>query len=208
MEPILPFLKSVETWGPSLAIRNSLFWFPLLEAIHVMGLAMVFGTILIVDLRALGVASYQRRFNVLSDELLKWTWAAFVLTAATGVLMFMANPVVYAENTFFRIKLVLLALAGANMMVFQFTVGRNAATWGEARSAPLVGKIACTLSLVLWISIIFMGRFIGFTTTGQAAKAEPPPAAADVNFDDFLSGGDAPPPAPPEGGTPAAPPAP
>jgi hypothetical protein len=207
MEAIMPLLKSIEVWGPSLAIRNSLFLFPMFEAIHVMGLAMVFGTIVVVDLRALGVASSQRRFNVLSDELLKWTWAAFVLTAATGVLMFLANPVVYAENTFFRVKLALLALAGANMMVFQFTVGRTAATWGEARSAPLVGKIACTLSLVLWISIIFMGRFIGFTTTGAAAKAEPPAAAADVNFDDFL-GGDAPPSAPPGAAAPAAPPAP
>ena len=205
MDALMPLLKGIEVWGPSLAIRNSLFWFPLLEAVHVMGLAMVFGTIVVVDLRALGVASYQRRFNIVSDELLRWTWAAFVLTAMTGVLMFMANPVVYAGNTFFRIKLALLALAGVNMMVFQFTVGRSAATWGEARSAPLVGKVACTLSLVLWVSIIFMGRFIGFTTTGQAAKEEPA-AAAGVNFDDFLSG-DAPAPPGAAPAPPAAPPA-
>ena len=84
-------------------------------------------------------------------------------------------------------------LAGVNMAVFHLASHRTIHLWDEKPSAPPAGKIAAVLSLTLWLSIIVMGRLIGFTTT-QKAHVEPPPA--DVNFDDFLSGGpDAPPPA-------------
>jgi len=197
-------LKSLEETGVAKGIRDSLFWFPVLEAVHVMGLALVFGSILVIDLRALGFASANRPFAKMSEDILKWTWAAFVVTAITGVLMFVTNARVYAENTFFLIKMVLLALAGANMLAFQFTAGRTAHQWGEGPTAPPIGKLAAALSLVLWISIIFMGRAIGFTTTGKAVEAAPPPASVD--FDDFLGGGGDAPPAPPAPGpAPAAP---
>jgi hypothetical protein len=192
---INPFLKSLEATGVAASIRDSLFLFPVIEAIHVIGIALVFGTILIIDLRALGLASIGRRFDRMSADLMKWTWAAFVLTAITGALMFVTNAQVYTGNLFFQIKLALLALAGANMLLFQLTAGRTVNDWCEAPTAPTVGKVAATVSLILWISIIFMGRMIGFTITGAAVQ-EPPPSS--VNFDDFLSGDPgAGPPAPP-----------
>ena len=190
---LMPLLKSLEDAGVAKAIRDSLFWFPVLEAVHVMGLALVFGSIMVIDLRALGVASANRPFAKMSSDILKWTWATFALTALTGALMFITNARVYAENGFFQVKLVLLALAGINMAVFQFTAGRTEHQWGEGPTAPPVGKLTAALSLLLWISIIFVGRAIGFTTTGKAVEAAPPPA--NVDFDDFLGGGptDAPP---------------
>jgi hypothetical protein len=155
----------------------------------------VFGTIAIIDLRMLGFASTRRSVKRMFSDLLKWTWAAFALTAATGLLMFITNAGVYYHNTLFRTKMVLLMLAGLNMLVFELTAGRSIHRWDSAPSAPRAGKAAAALSLVLWITIIFVGRWIGFTTT-RATPVTPP---ADVNFDDLFPGT-------PDGGAPEAPP--
>ena len=185
---IVPFLKSLEASGVAVSIRNSLIFFPMLEAVHVMALALVFGTIVVIDIRVLGFASAHRPFGKMSTDILKWTWAAFAVSILTGSLMFSTNAQVYANNTFFRIKVVLLVIAGLNMLIFHLTAGRTAHHWGEPQTtAPRIAKATAALSLVLWISIIFMGRLIGFTTTGQAAKEAPAPAA-NVDFDSFLSG--------------------
>ncbi len=183
---ISAWLKRLEETGLAAGIRDSLYIFPVLESVHVMALSVVFGTIVIVDLRALGIASAQRPFARLSSELLRITWAAFAVAALTGTLMFMTNARVYASNTSFRIKMVLLVIAGLNMALFHLTAGRSIARWDRAPSAPGFGKVTATLSLVVWIAVIFAGRVIGFTTTGAQARQAAPPAE---NFDDFLTGG-------------------
>jgi hypothetical protein len=180
---IAAFLKWLEASGLASRIRDSLFLFPLLESIHVFGLALVFGTIAIIDLRLLGIASTERPFERMASDILKWTWAAFTLTAVTGALMFTTNATVYYHNFYFRTKMLLLVLTGVNMLVFELTVGRTIHRWDKAPSAPRAGKAVAALSLIMWIGVIFMGRLIGFTTS-RAAVAPPPPAG--VSFDDFL----------------------
>jgi len=154
---------------------------------------MVFGTIAIVDLRLLGVASTRLSFRRMASDILKWTWAAFALTAATGALMFITNAGVYYHNFFFRTKMVMLALAGINVLVFEFTAGQSIHRWDKAPSAPLTGRTTAVFSLVIWISIIFLGRWIGFTTTRATIRPAP-----DINFDNIFPGTS-------EGTTPAAP---
>lgn len=192
---ISTFLASLEGSAIASRIRDGLYLFPLIESTHVVGLAMVFGTIAIIDLRMLGLASTRRSVKRMFSDLLKWTWAAFALTAATGLLMFITNAGVYYHNTLFRTKMVLLLLAGLNMLVFELTAGRSIHRWDSASSAPRAGKAAAALSLALWISIIFVGRWIGFTTT----RATPVTAPADLNFDDLFPGT-------PDGAAPEAPP--
>src|ERR1700680_2151223 len=182
---ITALLKSLEASGLANRIRDSLWLFPLIESTHVIGLALVFGTILIIDLRLLGIASTQRSFKRMASDILKWTWAAFALTALTGTLMFITNAVVYYHNFFFRTKILLLVLSGLNMLIFELTAGRTIHNWDKAPSAPSAGKAVAALSLVMWISIIIMGRLIGFTTT-RAAVLAPPPAGG--NFYDFFQG--------------------
>ena len=183
------FLLSLEQTGLASSIRDSLYTFPILESIHVMALAVVFGTITIVDLRLLGVAWTHRPFGRMSTELLRLPWGAFGLAALTGALMFMTNARVYFHNTPFRVKMVLLALAGLNVALFHLTAGRSVARWEKERTAPGIGRITATLSITLWVAIIFAGRVIGFTTTGAAAKEAATTAVPATNFDDFLSGG-------------------
>src|SRR5262249_58360963 len=105
------FLSSLEASALATRIRESLLLFPLIESTHVIGLTLVFGTIAIIDLRLLGVASTRRPFTRIASDVLKWTWAAFALTLITGVLMFITNAGVYYNNFFFRSKMVMLVLA-------------------------------------------------------------------------------------------------
>jgi cytochrome c556 len=183
---IAPWLQSLENTGLASGIRDSLYIFPFLESIHVMALSVVFGTITIVDLRLLGFASTRRPFGRMSKELLRITWGAFCVAALTGALMFVTNARVYASNTAFLVKMGLLALAGINMALFHLTAGKSVARWENAPTAPGIGKITATVSLSLWIAIVFAGRVIGFTTTGVQARESAPAA---TNFDDFLGGG-------------------
>ena len=189
-------LDAVQHTALAVQIRDSLFLFPLLESAHVIGLSLVVGTIAIVDLRLLGVASTHRPFQRLAADTLKWTWVAFALTALTGALMFITNAAVYFHNGYFRAKVVLLLLAGLNVLVFELTAGRTAAQWDRAPSPPPLARAVATLSLVIWVAVIVAGRMIGFTAT-RASLTEPTPV--DTNFEDLLglpaAGDAAPPPA-------------
>jgi hypothetical protein len=176
---IAAFLKSIESTGFASWIRDSLYAFPLIESFHVVGLTLVFGTIAVLDLRLLGLASIHRPFTKVA-EVLKWTWAAFGLTVMTGALMFITNASVYFSNTSFRWKMVLLALSGLNMFVFERTAFRNVHRWDSDKAAPPSGKLAAAISLILWISVIFLGRWIGFTTTGKTTPD------TDINLDDLF----------------------
>jgi hypothetical protein len=176
-------LDWLERTSLAVQIRDSLFAFPLIESAHVVGLSLVFGTIVIVDLRLLGVASIHRSFQRLATDIFKWTWGAFALTALTGMLMFITNAVVYFHNVYFRAKVVLLVLAGINILVFELTARRTVHRWDRSPSAPTAGKIVATLSLVIWVAVIFAGRMIGFTAT-RGSFAEPAPV--DVNLEELL----------------------
>jgi hypothetical protein len=163
VQSVTELLSWLEATPLAVFISESDWAFPAIEAAHVIALALVIGTIAIVDLRLLGVASAHRAYTELSKEVLPCTWAAFAVAAITGTLMFISHPVTYFENTAFRIKILLLLLAGVNMLVFQFVTSREVSQWDRAAKTPLAGKIAATLSLVFWIAVVFFGRRIGFT---------------------------------------------
>src|SRR5262252_153690 len=156
---IADMLSFVESSQLAERIRQSLYLFPLIESCHVLGLTMVFGTIAIIDLRLLGIASTRRSFRKVDSDVLKWTWAAFGLTVLTGSLMFITNAGVYYHNFFFRTKMVMLALAGINMVIFELSAGRTIHRWDKAPAAPLIGRTTAVFSLVIWITIIFLGRW-------------------------------------------------
>jgi hypothetical protein len=177
-------LSFVESSRLAERIRDSLYLFPLIESCHVLGLTMVFGTIAIIDLRLLGIASTRRSFRRIASDVLKWTWAAFGLTVVTGSLMFITNAGVYYHNFFFRTKMILLVLAGINMLAFELTAARSMHQWDNERAAPPSGRTVAALSLLLWIAIIFLGRWTGFTTTGRPdPKSEP---TDDINIENLL----------------------
>ena len=178
---IASFLTSVQSSTVAVGIRDSSYLFPLIESCHVLGLAIVFGTATILDFRLLGIASRDRPFTLIKSDILKWIWGAFILTVITGTLMFTTNATVYYGNFFFRTKVLLLALAGINMLVFELTTGRRAGDWGTATTTPRAAKAVAAFSLVLWVGIIFMGRWIGYTTSTTEVRLDP-----DINLEELF----------------------
>jgi len=159
-------LHAMDQWPLAAAIRGESegteWLFPICEAAHVVALAMVFGTILAVDLRLVGIASRATRVTALVRELLPWTWGAWCLAALFGGLMFLSHPVTYAHNLPFRAKFVAMALAAINMGVFHAGAFRRVADWDTGRPPP-AARLAGALSITCWCSVILFGRLIGFT---------------------------------------------
>jgi len=137
--------------------------FPWIESVHVLAITVVVGTILIVDLRLIGLASRGRKITDMIEEITPYTLGAFVVAACAGAVLFSSNAVKYAGNVPFLIKMVLLLLAGANFGVFHLLVYRDSEQWAHLASPPWKTRIAGGLSLALWVSIIAFGRWIGFT---------------------------------------------
>jgi hypothetical protein len=144
-------------------IRENELLFPWVEAVHVFAIALVFGSIALVDLRLIGIRSLDRPISKVSKELLPITWLAFIVAAITGTILFTSNAVSYSQNFYFLSKLFLLALAGVNMMVFQFIIGRNLERWDNSLQLPLSARLAGFISIALWAGVIICGRWIGFT---------------------------------------------
>ncbi len=156
-------IQTIQTSGPAEWLRTSVKAMPIVEAIHVLAAATVFGTIFIVDLRLLGLPDTKRPFTRVSDEMLRWTWFAFGIAVMAGLLMFAANAHTYVGNTAFRLKMLALLGAGVNMAIFQGITFRSVSRWDRNAPPPLAARLAGALSITLWVSVIFCARWIGFT---------------------------------------------
>jgi hypothetical protein len=161
------FLLAAEHTSIAAAMRGELggeWLFPIVETLHVISLAMVFGSIVMVDLRLVGATSRNSAVSRLSGEVLPYTWGAFICAAVTGTLLFVSKAHVYFYNLQFQLKFLCMFLAGVNMVVFHFGAYRHVLEWDEKHSPPLAARLAGALSIALWIGVIFFGRWIGFTT--------------------------------------------
>ena len=145
------------------AIRESGTLFPWIESVHVLAITSVVGSIAIVDLRLLGVASRKRTISRLTAEVLPFTWIAFLIAATTGGLLFSSNAVKYSHNNMFLAKMALLALAGVNMMVFHAITARGIKAWDAAPKPPPPVRMAGAVSLIVWIALVTCARWVGFT---------------------------------------------
>jgi hypothetical protein len=144
-------------------IRESSWLFPTIETLHVFALVLVVGSIMMVDLRLLGIANRERPFSQLAAEMLPWTWSAFGVAAIAGLMMFSSKAVVYFDNIPFRLKMICLLLAGINMVLFHWLGTRQLKSWDQ-KKPPGSARFAGGASLLLWTLIVAAGRWIGFTT--------------------------------------------
>lgn len=159
----LTIWQSIEASSLGVSIAESTWAFPFIETLHVIALITVIGTIAIVDFRLLGWAGMKNSVTQLSNDTLKWTWAAFILAAITGGLLFVSKASTYMVNPYFLVKLVMLAAAGLNMLFFHFSTFKTVGSWDTSADIPGGAKLAGALSLVFWFVVIFCGRAIGFT---------------------------------------------
>lgn len=148
------------SWSDALA--SSLNFWSLLEGTHVLSLMLFAGTIFVVDLRLLGVLFKKTPVSVVSDRVLPLTIFGMALMVVTGVALFYAKPLLYYHNIWFRLKLIFLAVAFLNILVFHFRVQRDIAAWDAAPRPPAKAQISAALSLASWIVVITFGRFIAY----------------------------------------------
>ena len=159
-------LQSLQSSHVAAAISGTVgweWWFANIETIHVLAVALLFGTILMVDLRLLGLTTRRTAITSLSSEVLPYTWVAFAIAMVTGALLFVSKATVYAYNLQFQLKMLFMLLAGINMAIFHFGIYRNVLAWNEALPPPLPARLAGAISIGLWVTVIFLGRWIGFT---------------------------------------------
>lgn len=140
------------------------FVFPIVETLHVISIATVFGSIFMVDMRLLGLVARNNPAARFVEEYLPWTWTAFASAVVTGMLMFVAHATTYWENTQFRFKFVLMFLAGCNMLIFHTGAHRQIAQWSQQLPPPRAARVAGFLSIALWFGVVVLGRWVGFTT--------------------------------------------
>jgi hypothetical protein len=144
-------------------IRENDLLFPLIESMHVLSICLVVGSILAVDLRLLGLASINRPVSRVANGILPLTWGAFAVAVASGSLLFISNATKYLENGYFVAKILLICAAGLNMAVFHAISARDLPKWENEKTLPLSAQLAGGLSILLWVSVVTCGRWIGFT---------------------------------------------
>jgi hypothetical protein len=162
---IKELLKEIEHGPVGLWMAESTWAFNGLLMLHMIAVAMVFGLIVIVDLRLMGLTSRNTSVTELCRDVIPWTWVAFAISVVTGSLIFAGQAVKYFDNYAFQMKFLVMVIAGINMLVFQFIVFRNVAKWDRNAPAPLAAKLAGLVSLVSWIAIIAYGRWTAYYTT-------------------------------------------
>ena len=160
---VLQFAAFLENSAIAENIRENDVLFPTIESVHVLSICLVVGTILAVDLRLLGLAWVRRPAGSVLGSLLPLTWSAFAVAVTSGSLMFISNAAKYLNNDLFVCKMMLIGLAGLNMIAFHLVSVRDLPSWEHSLHPPLKARLAGAISLLLWISVVACGRWIGFT---------------------------------------------
>jgi hypothetical protein len=146
----------------SAVMRDSVWAEPLVETVHVLTLTLFLGFVLLLDLRLLDLALRRKRVSEMFEQFNPWLFRGFGVMLVSGLLLFSADPVNFYCTLFFKVKMIMLVLAGVNVAVFNATVGRRISEWDRAPSTPWKVKLAGALSLLLWVSIVAAGRGIAY----------------------------------------------
>jgi len=154
-------LGAIEEGGIGSAMRDSLWLFPVVETVHIVGFAILVGAIIAFDLRILGV-SKRISVRLLARHLLPWSLAALLLIVPTGVMMFASEASDLVGNRAFVTKMLLLMLAGANAAAFHLGSFRDAELWDQNTSSPPGAKLHALASILIWVGVITCGRFIAY----------------------------------------------
>lgn len=151
----------LESSSVAVAMREWTWAYPIVEITHIIGFVVLVGAAFMFDLRLLGVSRWLP-VSDLARHLLRWSRVSAVVVVPTGFLMFMTNATKLIDNPVFRLKLILIALAGFNAIVFRRWVSSSVAHLSVNESSPLTAKLSAAFSLMAWSAVISCGRLIAF----------------------------------------------
>jgi uncharacterized membrane protein SirB2 len=156
---LYPFFQWCETTAIHDAIANSLWAFAAIESVHLLALAAIGGTVLVVDLRLLGLGLKHQPIADVAANAYPWMVGSLVVMLITGVALFLSEALKCYQSTAFWMKMTSLMLA----ILFTFTVRRRMTRADEAQVRPIFYKLVAVVSLALWFSVGAAGRWIGFS---------------------------------------------
>ena len=155
---LLPFFEWCEATALGTAVRQSVWAFPVIEAVHLLGLSLLGGSLLIVDLRLLGVGLTRQPVAELARHARPWLLASVAVMLGTGVLLFLSEAVKCYYNTAFWVKITTLPVA----LAYTFAVRERVARAPERDTSALTRMVAVA-SLLLWLTVAAAGRWIGYS---------------------------------------------
>jgi hypothetical protein len=159
---VLEIAQWIQSTDWASALRSSAYTYPAILSTHLTGIALFGGAILATDLRLLGVILRNQPISDVIDQLRWPKRIGFLIVATCGVLLASSKAEEYYYNGFFRAKLALFVLVAVHALVFRGSVYNNAAALDQAKRIPGNARLAAALSLILWTSIVCMGRGIGY----------------------------------------------
>lgn len=159
---IRSWFEAVDALPSSVAIRESLWGYPILLTAHVVAMCLFAGLIIMMDLRLVGVAYRQTPVSQIQKRLFPWQMVGMTLSAITGSALFYGQPLRYYGKVFFWIKVMLMILAGLNALAFHFTTYRSVAKWDTDTVLPVGARLAGAFSLALWAGVVMTGRLTAY----------------------------------------------
>jgi hypothetical protein len=155
-------LASIEASPLAAALRDSPWLYPSVETLHLIGVALLFGSIAVLDLRLLGLG---RSLSVrrLSAHVLPWTLLGFVFVVPSGLALFVTYASDYIASTLFAVKMSLIFAAGCNAAFFHAAIAGSLARWDLDAAPPIGARLAGAASLIIWASVIACGRWLAYT---------------------------------------------
>jgi small-conductance mechanosensitive channel len=155
---LLEFCRWLQYSAPLHTMRESPIFFPIVATIHLMGLALIGGAVLVVDLRLLGLALQNQPVAGLAHDAERWLFRGLVVMVATGILLFMCFATKYYYLTFFWVKMAALVV----VVVFTWSVHRRVALANDGDVSPIRRRMVALVSMFLWTTVAVGGRYIGF----------------------------------------------
>lgn len=156
----MEFLAWLENTGIANAIRTTPWMYPAFETAHYIGLSLLVGGIMLIDLRVLGIARALPLKSMIG--LLPFVWVGFLINVVTGSLLFIYGATNFGTNGAFLLKMGFMVLAGLNALAFDVSVRRSGGVWVAADRPPAVVKGFATLSLVFWLCVVTTGRWMAY----------------------------------------------
>lgn len=145
------------------AVRGTAYMYPMLESVHIIGIALLIGPAAAFDLRLLGLGRQALPVTTAAKHLLPLSQLGFMITAATGLAMFLSSATLIADRGSAPWKLGLIVLAGLNILVFHRGTYRRVAHWDVGRSTPVAAHVAAVVSLLVWTGVTVAGRLLAYT---------------------------------------------
>lgn len=157
---VLEWLEATALAG---LVRDSLWGFQIVVAIHVLGMILSAGLLVWMDLRLLGVALTRYPVSIVTRRLFPWFVVGFAIMFLSGGALFTGYATAAYDNIYFRLKMAAIVVAGLNALIYHLATERRIAAWDGEVTPPLGARLAGLTSILLWTGVILAGRMMSYT---------------------------------------------